>query len=58
MKTIVLSILFVISNARPQEEQNSEPNYDNYYYENYDTSLGDYEIENSGKFFNYYCNTL
>ena len=62
MRTIVLSIILAISYARPQqEEQNSEavPNYDNedyssnYYYENYDTNLGDYETVNSGKICNY-----
>ena len=62
MRTIVLSIILALSHARPQqEEQNSEavPNYDsadyssNYYYENYDTDLGDYETVNSGKICNH-----
>ena len=62
MRNIVLSIILALSHARPQqEEQNSEavPNYDsedysaNYYYENYDTNLGDYETVNSGKICNY-----
>ena len=62
MRTIVLSIILTFGHARPQqEEQNSEavPNYDNedyssdYYYENYDTNLGDYETVNSGKICNY-----
>ena len=62
MRNIVLCIILALTYARPQqEEQNSEavPNYDNadyssdYYYENYETDLGDYETVNSGKICNY-----
>ena len=59
MRTIILSIILALSYARPQqEEQNSEavPDYSNYYYENYDTNVGDsdYETVNSGKICNYF----